>query len=208
VTRVFLPLFPLPDVVFFPNTLLPLHVFEARYRAMVVDCLARDKRLAVVGLRPGYETAYHGRPPVFEVSGAGEIVQWARLPTGRFNIVLRGDCRIRIDREVPADTLYRIAAATRLQDRGDEGPEVADLAAGLREQCRRLLAAIGRPASDMAHALDASTAAGVLGDQVAAALVTDPGERQALLEELEVGRRLSRLSRRLDELLRDAGGAR
>jgi Lon protease-like protein len=48
-----LPIFPLPDVTFFPSTLLPLHVFEARYRAMVMDVLARDRRLAVVKLSQG-----------------------------------------------------------------------------------------------------------------------------------------------------------
>lgn len=207
-SRVFVPIFPLPDVVLFPATLLPLHIFEARYRAMVTDCLARDKRLAVVGLRPGYEAVYHGKPPVFEVAGVGEIVQWARLATGRFNILLRGDCRIRIDREMPADTLYRIAAATPLEDCGAEQPDVEDLAAGLRRQCRRLLAAIGRPASDMDQALDPETAPGVLCDQVAAALLPEPAERQALLEELDVRRRVERLAGRLGALLRDVGGER
>ncbi len=57
-----LPIFPLPDVTFFPNTLLPLHVFEARYRAMVMDVLARDRRLAVVKLVPGFEATYAGKP--------------------------------------------------------------------------------------------------------------------------------------------------
>jgi uncharacterized protein len=205
---IFVPIFPLPDVVLFPATLLPLHIFEARYRAMVTDCLARDKRLAVVGLRPGYEAVYHGKPPVFEVAGAGEIIRWARLATGRFNILLRGDCRIRIEREMPADTLYRMAAATPLADHGAEQPEVGDLAAALREQCRRLLAAIGRPASDMEQALDTGTPPGVLSDQVAAALLREPAERQALLEELDVRRRLERLGARLHELLRDVGGER
>jgi len=50
VNPVYLPIFPLPDLTFFPHTLLPLHIFEARYRAMITDCLARDRRLAVVGL--------------------------------------------------------------------------------------------------------------------------------------------------------------
>ena len=69
-----LPIFPLPDVTFFPHTLLPLHVFEARYRAMVTDALARDRKLAVVRLKPGYEASYAGKPPVYAVAGAGEIV--------------------------------------------------------------------------------------------------------------------------------------
>ena len=56
------PIFPLPDLAFFPHTLLPLHIFEPRYRAMVTDSLARDRRLAIVGLKPGYESSYEGRP--------------------------------------------------------------------------------------------------------------------------------------------------
>lgn len=207
-SQVFVPIFPLPDVVLFPHTVLPLHVFEARYRAMVTDCLARDKRLAVVGLRPGYEESYHGRPPVFAVAGMGEIVRWVRLATGRFNILLRGDARIRIDGELPTDTLYRMVTGTRLEDRGEDEPAVEALATAVREKCRRLLRAVARPASDMAEVLDRKTAAGVLCDQVAAALLPQPVERQALLEEIDVSRRLRRLGDLLSELERQVGGER
>ena len=89
------PIFPLPDVTFFPHTLLPLHVFEARYRAMIMDALARDRRLCVVKLKPGYEATYAGKPPVHPVAGVGEIVSWERLSNGRYNILVRGDARIR-----------------------------------------------------------------------------------------------------------------
>ncbi len=58
-----LPLFPLPDVTFFPGTFMPRHVFEPRYRALVTDALVRDRRLVVVKLKPGYEETYEaGRP--------------------------------------------------------------------------------------------------------------------------------------------------
>ena len=90
-----LPIFPLPDVTFFPHTLLPLHVFEARYRAMVMDALARDRRLAIVRLRAGFEAAYAGKPAVHAVAGVGEIVSFERLATGRYNILVRGDARVR-----------------------------------------------------------------------------------------------------------------
>ena len=63
----------MPDVTFFPHTLLPLHVFEARYRVMVIDALERDRRLAVVKLKPGYEATYAGKPEVHPVAGLGEI---------------------------------------------------------------------------------------------------------------------------------------
>jgi Lon protease-like protein len=78
-----LPIFPLPNVVFFPHTLLPLHIFEPRYRKMLADCLAGERRLAVVLLRPGWEADYYGRPAVHSVAGAGEIIQSEMLPNGR-----------------------------------------------------------------------------------------------------------------------------
>ena len=60
-----LPLFPLPNVVLFPNVFLPLHIFEPRYREMVADALASDRMIGMVLLRPGWEHDYEGRPPVY-----------------------------------------------------------------------------------------------------------------------------------------------
>src|SRR5262249_14080303 len=147
--RVYLPIFPLPDLTFFPHTFLPLHVFEARYRAMVTDCLARDQRLAVVALEPGYESHYKGRPAVKRIAGAGAIVRCERLANGRFNILLRGDSRVRIDHELPADTLYRMVVATPLADIGADRPELAAMAATVRERCIQILDALGRPTKEI-----------------------------------------------------------
>ena len=147
-----LPIFPLPDVTFFPHTLLPLHVFEARYRAMVMDALARDRRLAVVKLRPGYEATYAGKPPVHPVAGAGEIVSWERLATGRYNILLKGECRVRIERERPSDTLYRVVTVGRLDD-VPPAEDVASVLGRIREACGRLLKALDRPADLLDTAL-------------------------------------------------------
>jgi Lon protease-like protein len=201
VPQVSLPIFPLPDLTFFPRTMLPLHIFEARYRAMITDCLARDERLAVVGLRPGYEATYEGKPPVYAVAGAGRIVRWERLPTGRYNLLLRGDCRVRIDRELPGDTLYRMVAATPLEETGAEGPTVEALASRVRARCRQILTAVGRSGVELQKSLDALRDPAELGDQVSSALVPAPATRQALLEELNVERRLERLAAALDDLL-------
>jgi hypothetical protein len=198
---VYLPIFPLPDLTFFPHTLLPLHIFEARYRAMVNDCLARDRRLAVVGLKPGYESDYEGRPAVHAVAGAGEVVRCERLPSGRFNILLRGDCRIRIEREVPADTLYRMAQGRSLADVGADRDAVAPLIEALKKSCRRVLEAVERPTARLDEALEAA-APGVLTDQIASALVASPAVRQRLLEETDVERRLVLLVSALDKLLK------
>lgn len=199
--QISLPIFPLPDLTFFPHTMLPLHIFEARYRAMITDCLARDRRLAVVGLRPGYEASYAGRPPVYEIAGVGRIVRWERLATGRYNLLLRGETRARIDRELPADTLYRMVAATPLSDTGSERATVPALASRVKARCRQILAAVGPSGADLQATVDALEQPGELCDQVASALVPSPAMRQALLEDLDVERRLERLATALDELL-------
>jgi Lon protease-like protein len=205
---VYLPIFPLPDLTFFPHTLLPLHVFEARYRAMVTDCLARDRRLAVVGLKPGYDAAYEGKPPVHEIAGAGQIVQCERLPSGRFNILVKGDTRVRIEREIPTDTLYRMVRAVPLVETGADRPGVQPLAARAKERCLRVLDAVGRSSTALKEALDSVRSPGALCDQVAAAVIPRTQLRQALLEELDVERRLERLAEALDELVERLSGGR
>src|SRR6185295_13942516 len=64
-----LPIFPLPNCVLLPGGLLPLHVFEPRYRELTRDCLAGHQLMGIARLRPGFETAYYGRPPVYEKCG-------------------------------------------------------------------------------------------------------------------------------------------
>ncbi len=201
---VVLPIFPLPGLTFFPHTLLPLHIFEARYRAMVTDCLARDRRLAVVGLRPGYEATYDAKPEVYAVAGAGEIVRWERLATGRFNVLVRGDCRVRIETELPTDTLYRVVRARVLEDavpQGDGG-RLASQTDRVKAACLRLLEAHGQSSREVERALRAATVPGVVTDRIASVVIPDPLLRQDLLETLDVGRRLDRLAAALDDLLR------
>src|SRR5580765_6957446 len=94
-----LPIFPLPNVVLFPNVFLPLHIFEARYREMVSDAIAGDRMIGMVLLRPGWEHDYE------------------RLSDGRYNIILRGLERFRILEEDPS-RIYRRAIVERVADGG------------------------------------------------------------------------------------------
>jgi uncharacterized protein len=91
-----LPLFPLPNVVLFPNVFLPLHIFEPRYREMVADAASSDRMIGMVLLRPGWERNYEGRPPIYPIGCSGVMTHVERLPDGRYNIVLRGLERFRI----------------------------------------------------------------------------------------------------------------
>jgi uncharacterized protein len=106
-----LPIFPLPNVVLFPNVFLPLHIFEPRYRQMVAESLAGDRIIGMVLLRPGYETDYDGAPPVYATGCSGLITHAEKLDDGRYNLVLRGLEKFAIDsEEMPAaGRLYRSA---------------------------------------------------------------------------------------------------
>jgi Lon protease-like protein len=204
---VIVPIFPLPDVTFFPHTLMPLHVFEARYRVLVIDALERDRRLAVMRLQPGYEATYAGKPPVHAVGGLGEIVSCERLATGRYNILLRGECRVRLEQELPTDTLYRVVRARRLVDgepTGDTGPTLTRI----RASCRELLGALSRPADLLDTALAEGQAAGVIADRVAAAVLPEADLRQRLLETLDVDARVASVADALVALVRELKGGR
>jgi uncharacterized protein len=111
----FLPLFPLPNVVLFPNVFLPLHIFEPRYREMIADALNSDRMIGMVLLRPGWERDYEGRPPVYPTGCSGVITHAERLPDGRYDIVLRGLDRFRIVQE-NHDRSYRRAIVENLPD--------------------------------------------------------------------------------------------
>ena len=200
VPAVVLPIFPLPDATLFPHTYLPLHVFEARYRALVTDALARDRRLAVARLAPGWERDYEGRPPVRPVAGVGEIVNWERLPGGRYNILLRGEGRVRIERELPADTLYRLVLARPVSDEPPVG-DVGRLGRRIRAACGRLLDALERPRDLLDAALGAGEPPAVIADRAASGFIPDPDLRQSLLETASVQARLERVCAALEALV-------
>ena len=81
-----IPVFPLPDFVLFPNTLVPFHIFEPRYVQMMEDCLAGSRLVAITGLLPGWESDYYGNPPIHRVGCVGKVVNEERLEGGRLNI--------------------------------------------------------------------------------------------------------------------------
>ena len=194
------PIFPLPDVTLFPRTLLPLHIFEARYRAMVGDALARDRRICMVRLRPGYEASYAGKPDVFAVGGLGEIVSCERLATGRYDLVLRGEARVRIVREHPSDTLYRMIVGARLEDIAPAA-DPTPIIERIRAACRTMLDILGRPPDFLDAVFADGQAPGVVADRIAAGVVPGADVRQELLETAEVDMRLNRLALALDALV-------
>jgi hypothetical protein len=103
-----LRLFPLPNLVFFPSTRLPLHIFEPRYRQLVSDAVAAGEPMGMIMLRGGWEESYYGNPPIHRVGTLGLIEQVVELGDGRYNILLNGQVRYRIvEEETPV--VYRTA---------------------------------------------------------------------------------------------------
>jgi uncharacterized protein len=181
-----LPIFPLPNVVLFPNVFLPLHIFEARYREMVADALASDRLIGMVLLRPGWERDYEGRPPVYPIGCSGVITHAERLADGRYNLVLRGLERFRIVGEEDGKT-YRRASIEPLAERTLETDE-RQVVRNTRARLEALLAATLRRAHrDTQDAPpDLRTASAMCDEDLVNALAQyldlEPLERQALLE--------------------------
>jgi len=174
-----LPLFPLPNVVLFPNVFLPLHVFEPRYREMIADALNSDRLIAMVLLQPKWEASYEGRPPIYPIGCSGVITHVERLDDGRYNIVLRGVERVRIVREDHVRRYRRAQVEPLMQ--AQLRPEDREAIRTTRSKLEALLA----PAVEKAGA-DPRTAAALADEDLVNALAQyldlDPLEKQALLE--------------------------
>src|SRR5947199_2955847 len=112
------PLFPLPNVVLFPRAVLPLHIFEERYKQMTHDALRGKRQIAMALLRPGWEKNYYGAPAVEPVVCVGTILSHERLPDGKYNFLLQGTHRARVVSELPRDDdrLYRVAEVEVLDE--------------------------------------------------------------------------------------------
>jgi Lon protease-like protein len=176
-----LPIFPLPNVVLFPNVFLPLHIFEPRYRQMVSDALTGERMIGMVLLQPGYEADYDGAPPVYEVGCAGLITHVERLADGRFNIVLRGLERFRIASEDPPSSkvLYRRALVTPLSEVNP--PDRNALLRDARQKLEALLAPLFS-GTLAARGLPQQMPDDELINALAQYLELEPIEKQALLE--------------------------
>lgn len=182
-----LPLFPLPEVVLFPGTLLPLHVFEPRYRTLVRDVLETHRCLSVVRISGAGELDAHGHPSIASVAGVGIIVDHAELPGGRFNIVVRGRARVSLE-ELPFVPPYRRARAEILRTES-ESVSAGDIAA-LVSSATAFASVVQSRDSSFDFRLPRDADAGALADHCAGQLLIDGRDRQAVLEATTVSLRV------------------
>ena len=168
-----IPIFPLEAALLFPGMERPLHIFEARYRAMVADALKGDRIIGMTTLKPGYEADYAGRPDIYEIGCAGTITEVEELAGGRFNIVLRGIVKFRVTSEDQSRP-YRLARVEPIPEVLDESEKA--LLHKQRLRLEELITAGGN------STVPAGTSDEDLVNMVAQYLPLEHAERQALLE--------------------------
>jgi Lon protease-like protein len=188
-----LPLFPLPTVLF-PGAMLPLHIFEPRYRQMIRDALESHRALAVVLIQNPALVDEHGHPAIAEVAGAGVIVDHAELPSGRFNVLVRGRARVRIA-ELPFVEPYRRAEAIILNPPAIDVPQI-DITA-LISAASAFTARVRERDPSFEFPLPRDVPASQIADLCAHHLVLDARERQQILETLDPVSRVRRVAEAL-----------
>jgi Lon protease-like protein len=182
-------LFPLPNVVLFPRAILPLHIFEDRYKQMMADALCGDRRIAMALLRPGWERNYYQAPEIEPVVCIGAILSHERLADGKYNLLLQGQTRARIVKEQKARP-YRTARLRAIE-------ETPMLEIDLEQQRGQLLDLFSRGplASSSAgrqfrELFDQPIPTAGLADLAAFHFIDDISLKQQLLAEEDVGARI------------------
>lgn len=205
-----MPVFPLREVVLFPHAAIPLHIFEERYRDMVDDALDGAGQIAMAVFEgERWTQEYHGRPPIRPAVCVGQILQHERLADGRYNIILQGVCRARVEEELTgaeSDTLYRVA---RLEPVGvnaaEEGLDV------VRERVRDLLDTAqikqfvdmrGEPIADtiLGYIERPEVPTGAVLDLIGHLIVREPNVKYGLLAEPDVEERAEMVEHELRHL--------
>lgn len=182
-----IPIFPLPNVVLFPQTDLPLHIFEPRYRTMVRDALEGHRAIGVVQIVEPDKRDASGQPVIARVAGVGTIVDHAELPSGRYNIVLRGRARVELA-ELPFVPPYRRARATVLPSR-DENLSSTAIAA-LISTATTFVSLVRQRDKSFDFRMPKLSEAGSLVDHCAQHLLIDARDRQRALETTSVAERV------------------
>jgi Lon protease-like protein len=191
-------IFPLSSVVLFPGVQTPLHLFEPRYRQMVDDVLAAERRIGMVLVPPEHTASMPGDPPVYPIGCAGTISQDQRLPDGRYNIVLLGERRFRIVSEParPAERLYRVAEVAWLDDPlpAEAEPRVNELRRRIEAQvCSLVKREDPERAAGLADGILAGVDAPTFVNTLSNALAFSAPEKQGLLEAQDIPQRFERL---------------
>lgn len=199
-----LPIFPLPGTVLLPGTLVSLHIFEPRYRKMMEWCIEGHRLIAIAMLNESGVPDSHGRPPLYKIAGLGSLKRSARLPDGRYNIVVEGIGRVCLKNEHEPDRAFRRAKARLLADTYPEETSRSRLEstmASIRSMYQHMSAQPNNLSLELTNTLNEITDPGRLADTAAAAVLEDAVEQQQILDQQDVAERLSLVAGHLGTML-------
>ena len=193
------PLFPLPNVVLFPRAVLPLHIFEMRYREMTADALTGRRLIAMALLKSGWERDYYAKPAIEPVVCVGRILTHEQLPDGKYNMLLQGIGRAKIAREIDdSERPYRTADLDPLIETQVLEIDLTNhrqrLASVLDERFRE----IGGIVRQFRQMLSSPLPTTDIADLAAFNLLEDATVKQSLLAEIDVIARVERVIRALE----------
>lgn len=192
-----LSIFPLPGAVLFPGLQLPLHIFEPRYRSLVGDALVRDRRIAMIQPQRPVEGA-----PLYSVGCVGRIGEIEAMDDGRYNLILEGESRFRVIREMDVATAFRQVEAELLEDDENETLSHAQRG-GFEDEARKFADAQGYSVDwDSVERLDDQS----LINGVSQIAPFDPASKQALLEAEDLSARCELLVQLMQFFGRSDGG--
>lgn len=195
------PLFPLPNVVLFPGTKLPLHIFEPRYQQMLHDARKSEQLICIVLLDRRKKLATPSQPPIHTMAGLGRLTRIEKLPNGLFNIDLFGLSRVRILKELPTDKPYRLAQVKTIQDTASELAEIRSEQVLQRafDAFNKVLRKYSRFPGEFLTRFQ-GLPLGMLLDIIAHHVPCDAQRKQAFLEETEPLRRCDKIVSTLESI--------
>jgi Lon protease-like protein len=187
------PLFALPNVVLFPHAVLPLHIFEERYKQMTTDVLGGHRQIAMALLKPGWEKDYYGRPEVEPIVCVGTILSHERLSDGRYNFLLQGHSRAKVVRELSREP-YREAKLERLLETDSAETDLCDARQRLIEMFANDCYATMNGGGQIREMLAREIPTAVVADMLAFRVLTDDQVelKQSLLSESNIKKRVWR----------------
>jgi uncharacterized protein len=186
------PLFPLPNVVLFPRAVLPLHIFEERYKAMTTDVLAGERLVAIALLKPGWEKNYHQRPPIESVVCVGQILNSERLADGKYNFLLQGRLRGKIVAEENSRP-YRVARIERIVETNVMEIDLTNERQRLMEMFSGGPMASTTAGKELQKIIASPLPTHEVADLIAFHVLNNITLKQSLLAEPDVARRVCRL---------------
>ena len=191
-----IPIFPLPSVVLFPRIVQPLHIFEPRYLEMFTEALDSHGQIAMALLKPGYENNYFGSPEIHPVVSVGSIITCEARDDGTYDVVLLGDKRARLEREV-GGKIYRRGVLNEVEEKSSGSREDRK---NLRMNMEALLEVAiqdmkkeNKGLALLQKSFAEEPSLGFLVDFLAYHFIKDPESQQSLLEELDVSLRARNL---------------